>query len=193
MVHLPFFLQNAGLRKVKVAQQLSAKLKNTIHFWHDNEDQNVRRTSIDSDDGTNARSITKLKKKKRSTSESVDNSISSNLHKITSGTSPLETNKMLLTDDYFSDVNPRSMRRLMNVIYVMGRLLKAFSIDFSWHHLSSWTNITEQWPYRTSWIINYVEESEEKLDNELSLKSLYDKIKMVIPKRNADVAFTEMD
>ena len=31
---------------------------------------------------------------------------------------------MFLTDDYFSDVNPRSMRRLMNVIYVMGRLLK---------------------------------------------------------------------
>ena len=110
----------------------------------------------------------------------------------------------------------RSMRRLMNVIYVMGRLLKAFrhvnlatnlsapslpypvnsscfsfalfafplftycttkyqhengasdpssyrasvclsmapnllpllSIDFSWHHLSTWANITEQWPYR---------------------------------------------
>jgi len=40
--------------------------------------------------------------------------------------------KVLLTDDYFSDVNPRSMRRLMNVIYVTGRLLKAFQIDFNW-------------------------------------------------------------
>jgi len=193
MVHLPFFLQNAGLRKVKVAQQLSAKLKNTIHFWHDNEDQNVRRTSIDSDDGTNARSITKLKKKKRSTSESVDNSISSNLHKITSGTSPLETNKMLLTDDYFSDVNPRSMRRLMNVIYVMGRLLKAFSIDFSWHHLSSWANITEQWPYRTSWITLYVEACEDKLDDNVSLKHVYDKIKPVIPTQKEIEPLLEMD
>ncbi len=36
-----------------------------------------------------------------------------------------QVNRMFLTDDYFSDVNPRSMRRLMNVIYVMGRLLKA--------------------------------------------------------------------
>ena len=40
--------------------------------------------------------------------------------------------KVLLTDDYFSDVNPRSMRRLMNVIYVTGRLLKAFQIEFNW-------------------------------------------------------------
>ena len=37
---------------------------------------------------------------------------------------------MSLTDDYFSDVNIKTMRRLMNVIYVIGRLLKAFSIDF---------------------------------------------------------------
>ena len=76
--------------------------------------------------------------------------------------------KVLLTDDYFSDVNPRSMRRLMNVIYVTGRLLKAFQIDFNWlvkimvplillndilnkliktlfawrYHLASWVNIT---------------------------------------------------
>merc|ERR1719312_1442172 len=193
MVHLPFFLQNAGLRKVKTAQQLSAKLRSTIHFWHDSEDQNVRRTSIDSDDVPNSRSISKLKKKKRSTSESMDNSISSNLHKVSQAHSPLETNKMLLTDDYFSDVNPRSMRRLMNVIYVMGRLLKAFSIDFSWHHLSSWANITEQWPYRTSWITLYVESCEDKLDDSVSLKQVYDKIKPVIPTQKEIEPLLEMD
>ena len=55
---------------------------------------------------------------------------------------------MFLSDDYFSDVNPRSMRRLMNVIYVMGRLLKAFMVEFNWHQLAVWINITEQWPYR---------------------------------------------
>jgi hypothetical protein len=37
---------------------------------------------------------------------------------------PGEVNRMLLTDDYFGDVTPRSMRRLMNIIYVTGRLLK---------------------------------------------------------------------
>ncbi len=29
---------------------------------------------------------------------------------------------------------------------------KAFNIDFNWHHLATWTNITEQWPLRTTWI-----------------------------------------
>ena len=41
-----------------------------------------------------------------------------------------ELTSVSLTDDYFSDVNVKSVRRLMNVIYVMGRLMKAFNIDF---------------------------------------------------------------
>lgn len=52
-------------------------------------------------------------------SESVASSIGSNLNRI-GGAQDLT--KMLLTDDYFSDVNPRSMRRLMNVVYVTGEL-----------------------------------------------------------------------
>lgn len=50
-------------------------------------------------------------------SESIASSIGSNLNRL-GGAQDL--NKMLLTDDYFSDVNPRSMRRLMNVVYVTG-------------------------------------------------------------------------
>jgi len=193
MVHLPFFLQNAGLRKVKIAQQLASKQKMS-HSWHEVEDPALfRRTSIESDDIPLSRSISKLKRRKRMNSESVENSIASNLHKISSGQSPLELNKMFLTDDYFSDVNPRSMRRLMNVIYVMGRLLKAFSIDFSWHHLSSWANITEQWPYRTSWITLYVETCEDNLDDNFSLKQVYDKVKPMIPTQKEMEPMLEMD
>ena len=66
-------------------------------------------------------------------SESVSSSIGSNLHdrmgqgsSAVGGGGPHDLTKVLLTDDYFSDANPRSMRRLMNVLYVMGRLLKAF-------------------------------------------------------------------
>merc|ERR1719347_1710371 len=46
MVHLPFFLQNAGLRKVKMAQQVANKLKMS-HSWVENEDSS-RKFSIDS-------------------------------------------------------------------------------------------------------------------------------------------------
>jgi len=198
MVHLPFFLQNAGLRKVKVAQQLSSKQK-MAHSWMETEEKetrDTRRFSIESDDVQVpvSRTMSKLKlnrKKKTSYTESVDNSIASNLNKL--GQSPLELNKMFLTDDYFSDVNPRSMRRLMNVIYVMGRLLKAFSIEFSWHHLSSWANITEQWPYRTSWITLYAETCEDKLDDSVSLKQVYDKVKPVIPTQKELEPLLEMD
>lgn len=55
-------------------------------------------------------------------SESVASSIGSNLNKI-GGAQDLT--KMLLTDDYFSDVNPRSMRRLMNVVYITGTVFAA--------------------------------------------------------------------
>ena len=51
-------------------------------------------------------------------SESIASSLGSNLNRI-GGAHDLT--KMLLTDDYFSDVNPRSMRRLMNVVYITGK------------------------------------------------------------------------
>ena len=50
-------------------------------------------------------------------SESLASSIS-NLHRMVTGAQDLT--KVLLTDDYFSDVNPRSMRRLMNIVYITG-------------------------------------------------------------------------
>ncbi|KAF0313999.1 Kinase D-interacting substrate B [Amphibalanus amphitrite] len=104
---------------------------------------------------------------------------------LVTGTSDL--NRVLLTDDYFSDVNPRSMRRLMNVIYISGRLVKAFHIDFNWYHLASWINITEQWPYHTTWMILYFEFNESKLEDRMSLYELYTRIRVHIPSsREAD-------
>lgn len=60
-------------------------------------------------------------------------------------------------------------------MHIVGRLLKAFNIDFNWYHLSSWVNITEQWPYRTSWIIMYYEMHENEFEELLPLKSVYEK------------------
>ena len=146
------------------------------------------------------------KKKKLSSCESAANSLTSNLNRVGMGQGPLDMNKMFLTDDYFSDVNPRSMRRLMNVIYVMGRLLKAFNIDFNWHHLASWANITEQWPYRTSWLTLYVD-CEEKLEDSLPLSQVtigihphnddwpqvYDRVRPAIPTQKEMEPLLEMD
>ncbi|ERL90464.1 hypothetical protein D910_07813 [Dendroctonus ponderosae] len=123
-------------------------------------------------------------------SDSVASSIGSNLNRI-GGAQDLT--KMLLTDDYFSDVNPRSMRRLMNVVYVTGRLLKAFQIDFNWYRLASWINITEQWPFRTSWIIYHYDLYEDQLEDSTPLKSIYDKIRPLIPSIKDSEPLLELD
>ncbi|XP_058810678.1 kinase D-interacting substrate of 220 kDa B-like [Phymastichus coffea] len=194
MVHLPFYLQNSGLRKVKIAQQtaLHSTKKAT---WNEAEESvnyattnpvhrsvSNRRLSTESSVMMNSNEKLKPPSRKNSRklklSESIASSIGSNLNRL-GGAQDL--NKMLLTDDYFSDVNPRSMRRLLNVVYVTGRLLKAFQIDFNWYHLASWINITEQWPFRTSWMILYYDSCEDNLDDSMSLKSLYDKVRPQIP------------
>lgn len=131
MVHLPFYLQNSGLRKVKVAQQTAQHSRKTA--WTEAEESvNYTATSTMHHSVSNRRLSTesgimnsneKLKPQSRKgsrklrLSESIASSIGSNLNRL-GGAQDL--NKMLLTDDYFSDVNPRSMRRLMNVVYVTG-------------------------------------------------------------------------
>ncbi|RLU26571.1 hypothetical protein DMN91_000367 [Ooceraea biroi] len=204
MVHLPFYLQNSGLRKVKVAQQTAQYYKKTA--WTEAEESvtytasNTMHHSVSnrrlSTESAIMNSNEKLKPQARKgsrklrLSESIASSIGSNLNRL-GGAQDL--NKMLLTDDYFSDVNPRSMRRLMNVVYVTGRLLKAFQIDFNWYHLASWINITEQWPFRTSWLILHYDMYEENLEDNMSLKSLYDKVRPQIPVLKEVQPLLEMD
>ncbi|XP_026671715.1 kinase D-interacting substrate of 220 kDa B isoform X3 [Ceratina calcarata] len=204
MVHLPFYLQNSGLRKVKVAQQTAQHSRKTT--WTEAEESvNYTTSSTMHHSVSNRRlstesgimnSTEKLKPQSRKgsrklrLSESIASSIGSNLNRL-GGAQDL--NKMLLTDDYFSDVNPRSMRRLMNVVYVTGRLLKAFQIDFNWYHLASWINITEQWPFRTSWLILHYDMYEDSLDDSMSLKSLYDKLRPQIPVLKEVQPLLEMD
>lgn len=55
------------------------------------------------------------------------------------------------------------------------RLLKAFQIDFSWYRLSSWINLTEQWPLRASMIVLEHDSSGVEVDDNVSLQSLYEK------------------
>uniref|UniRef100_A0AAR5PQA6 KAP NTPase domain-containing protein n=1 Tax=Dendroctonus ponderosae TaxID=77166 RepID=A0AAR5PQA6_DENPD len=207
MVHLPFYLQNSGLRKVKVAQQTSAahrKAQGSAGGWSEN-DENLNTFLARSSSNrrlSNENTLVSASKenlkyagarkgsRKLKLSDSVASSIGSNLNRI-GGAQDLT--KMLLTDDYFSDVNPRSMRRLMNVVYVTGRLLKAFQIDFNWYRLASWINITEQWPFRTSWIIYHYDLYEDQLEDSTPLKSIYDKIRPLIPSIKDSEPLLELD
>lgn len=181
IVHLPFYLQNSGLRRVKAAQQAATQsAKRMTSYWNEEKEcaTSIRKASVSSLSIPDAFRKNRKGNHKLKASESMASSIS-NLHRMVAGAQDLT--KVLLMDDYFSDVNPRSMRRLMNIVYVTGRLLKAFNIDFNWYHLASWINITEQWPYRTSWMIMYYERYDAELEDSVPLRVIYEKVKPFIP------------
>ncbi|XP_047987988.1 kinase D-interacting substrate of 220 kDa B isoform X1 [Leguminivora glycinivorella] len=192
MVQLPFYLQNSALRRVKTAQQTAAKRIQAIATDDFSASMqrsvSARRLSSTSELMSSQERIKNQPTKELSAaaaararrlrpSESVASSVASGLHRAAPAATAADLGRVLLTDDYFSDVNPRSMRRLMNVLYVTGRLMKAFQIEFNWYQLASWVNLTEQWPFRTSWIIYHHETYEEHIDDSKSLKHIYEKVK----------------
>uniref|UniRef100_A0A146L198 Kinase D-interacting substrate n=1 Tax=Lygus hesperus TaxID=30085 RepID=A0A146L198_LYGHE len=196
MVQLPFYLQNSGLRKVKIAQKAAVGKKASMTAGFEGSTTDLGLPSDSGRRSSRGMMDEKLKipgkrsSRKLKLSESIASSLGSNLNRLGG---PHELTKMLLTDDYFSDVNPRTMKRLMNVVYITGRLLKAFQIDFNWYHLASWINITEQWPYRTSWMIFYHESTEDAIEDNMSLKALYDKVRAQIPSSKEMDPLVEFD
>lgn len=131
-VHLPIYLQNSGLRKVQRAQNTALLFKRN----EQSEDVPLLNHSASHRKLSNASEIMSSNEKLRApinlprnnskklrVSESIASSIGSNLHRLSAmPTGPIDLTKIVLTDDYFSDVNPRSMRRLMNVIYITGKM-----------------------------------------------------------------------
>ena len=98
--------------------------------------------------------------------------------------SAIDLTDQLIKSDYFSDVNPRNLRRLINIIAITGRLLRAYHIDFNWRILASWIYINEQWPYRCSWIVMHYEENEHIFPEETTLNEIYEQVKNHIPTIN---------
>ncbi|UJR25141.1 hypothetical protein I4U23_006500 [Adineta vaga] len=102
-------------------------------------------------------------------------------------TKPVTTSELtnhLLQSDYFLDINPRILQRLINIIGMTGRLLRANQVLFSWKRLGCWSYLVEQWPYRITWIIVFYEDHEQEYSEDSVLKTLYDKIKPYIPTAN---------
>ncbi|KPJ06146.1 Kinase D-interacting substrate of 220 kDa [Papilio machaon] len=203
MVQLPFYLQNSALRRVKTAQQTAAKRMQAIaaEDFSTSLQRSVsaRRLSSTSELMSSQERIkgqvgqaskeSAARARRLRPSESLASSVASGLHRAPA----TDLGRVLLTDDYFSDVNPRSMRRLQNVLYITGRLLKAFQIEFTWSQLASWVNLTEQWPYRTSWIIYHHETFEEHIDDTTPLKHIFEKVKPSLSSAHEAGTLTELD
>ena len=185
IVHLPFYLQNSQLRRVRIAQQtmiksINQEIKSSTTSLVDAITQAPMSYGESYKFGSTGSTYQKSKAKKSASLLKSADSIVSLYGNSSSAVGDVPT-KVLLTDDYFSDVNPKSMRRIMNIVYIQGRLLKAFNLDFSWHKLTTWVNITEQWPLRASSLIVFYELYETKYnDDNIPLKMIYDKVCVVL-------------
>ncbi|MGH0149470.1 UNVERIFIED_CONTAM: hypothetical protein FKN15_046246 [Acipenser sinensis] len=172
IVHLPVFLNSRGLssaKKLLVAAPTNGDVTNS-EGWHEDTDRKLSQhslgelTKIGSKTALNRRDTYRRRQMQRTVTRQMS----------------FDLTKLLVTEDWFSDISPQTMRRLLNIVSVTGRLLRANQITFNWDRLASWINITEQWPYRTSWLILFLEET-EGVPEHATLKTIYERISKNIP------------
>ncbi|XP_042789668.1 kinase D-interacting substrate of 220 kDa isoform X7 [Panthera leo] len=169
IVHLPVFLNSRGLsnaRKFLVTSTTNGDIPcpDTAGIQED-ADRRVSQNSLG--EMTKLGSKTALNRRDTYRRRQMQRTITRQMS--------FDLTKLLVTEDWFSDISPQTMRRLLNIVSVTGRLLRANQISFNWDRLASWINLTEQWPYRTSWLILYLEET-EGIPDQMTLKTIYESL-----------------
>uniref|UniRef100_A0A1I8BLY7 ANK_REP_REGION domain-containing protein n=1 Tax=Meloidogyne hapla TaxID=6305 RepID=A0A1I8BLY7_MELHA len=76
--------------------------------------------------------------------------------------------------DLFANINPRTLRRIVNSIALTGRLLRVFEVEFNWWQVYAWVSLIEQWPWRMCWLIDVACSLQ---DDSLLLYELYCQLK----------------
>uniref|UniRef100_A0AAQ5ZFK0 KAP NTPase domain-containing protein n=1 Tax=Amphiprion ocellaris TaxID=80972 RepID=A0AAQ5ZFK0_AMPOC len=173
IVHLPVFLNSRGLssaRKMCAAAPANGDTTNTEAGWHEELDRKLSQHSLG--ELTKFGSKTALNRRDTYRRRQVQRSVTRQMS--------FDLTKLMVTEDWFSDISPQTMRRLLNIVSVTGRLLRANQISFNWDRLASWINLTEQWPYRTSWLILYLEET-DGVPDQATLKTIYERVSKNIP------------
>ncbi|XP_061551611.1 kinase D-interacting substrate of 220 kDa B isoform X2 [Phycodurus eques] len=173
IVHLPVFLNSRGLstaRKLCMAAPSNGDGL-AAEGWNEDVDRKMSQNSLAPDqakfgskNALNRRDTYRRRQMQRTITRQMS----------------FDLTKLLVTEDWFSDISPQTMRRLLNIVSITGRLLRANQIIFNWDRLASWINLTEEWPYRTSWIILFLEES-DGVSDQVSLKTIYERLSKNIP------------
>ncbi|XP_023680586.1 kinase D-interacting substrate of 220 kDa B isoform X2 [Paramormyrops kingsleyae] len=175
IVHLPVFLNSRGLSSArKMCAPASAPANGDAatnpEGWHEELDRKLSQHSLG--ELTKVGSKTTLNRRDTYRRRQIQRSVTRQMS--------FDLTKLLVTEDWFSDISPQTMRRVLNIVSVTGRLLRANQITFSWDRLASWINLTEQWPYRTSWLILFLEET-DGIPDQAALKTIYERISKNIP------------
>uniref|UniRef100_A0A674F5X1 Kinase D interacting substrate 220 n=1 Tax=Salmo trutta TaxID=8032 RepID=A0A674F5X1_SALTR len=168
IVHLPVFLNSRGLsttRKLCVADPTpNGDLAGLQECTHTHTQNLGDQAKFGSKTALNRRDTYRRRQIQRTVTRQMS----------------FDLTKLLVTEDWFSDISPQTMRRLLNIVSVTGRLLRANHIIFNWDRLASWINMTEEWPYRTSWLILFLEET-DGISDQVTLKTIYERISKNIP------------
>ncbi|XP_073712184.1 kinase D-interacting substrate of 220 kDa B isoform X2 [Misgurnus anguillicaudatus] len=173
IVHLPVFLNSRGLSSAKKMCALAPANGETVNSeggWHEELDRKLSQNSLG--EQTKFGSKTTLNRRDTYRRRQMQRSVTRQMS--------FDLTKLLVTEDWFSDISPQTLRRLLNIVSVTGRLLRANQISFNWDRLASWINLTEQWPYRTSWLMLYLEET-DGIPDQTTLKTIYERISKNIP------------
>nr|XP_046268231.1 kinase D-interacting substrate of 220 kDa B isoform X2 [Scatophagus argus] len=173
IVHLPVFLNSRGLSTAKKLCMVTPTNGEALpaEGWPEDMDRKLSQTSLGQDpakfgsrNALNRRDTYRRRQMQRTITRQMS----------------FDLTKLLVTEDWFSDISPQTMRRLLNIVSITGRLLRANQIIFNWDRLASWINLTEEWPYRTSWIILFLEET-DGVSDQVTLKTIYERISKNIP------------
>ncbi|XP_055005104.1 kinase D-interacting substrate of 220 kDa B-like isoform X2 [Boleophthalmus pectinirostris] len=191
-VHLPVFLHSRGLCPARRQAQAPppppangeaepASQRQTLSEagWHEELDRKLSQTSL-----ADLKFGSKTTLNRRDTSRRRQRSVTRQMS--------LDLTKLMLAEDWFNDISPQSMRRLLNIVSLTGRLLRANQISFQWDRLASWISLTEQWPYRSSWILLHLEESTD-IHDQASLRAIYERVCKLIPSSKDVEPLLEID
>ncbi|XP_066532468.1 kinase D-interacting substrate of 220 kDa B isoform X2 [Hoplias malabaricus] len=172
IVHLPVFLNSRGLSSAKKMCAPAPANGDTGNpeGWHEELDRKLSQHSLS--EAAKLGSKTTLNRRDTYRRRQMQRSVTRQMS--------FDLTKLMVTEDWFSDISPQTMRRLLNIVSVTGRLLRANQISFNWDRLASWINLTEQWPYRTSWLILYLEET-DGIPDQATLKTIYERLSKNIP------------
>uniref|UniRef100_A0A8B9J3Y6 KAP NTPase domain-containing protein n=1 Tax=Astyanax mexicanus TaxID=7994 RepID=A0A8B9J3Y6_ASTMX len=171
IVHLPVFLNSRGLSSAK-KMCAPAPCYLTKGLFSSNRELDRKLSQHSLSEAAKLGSKTALNRRDTYRRRQMQRSVTRQMS--------FDLTKLLVTEDWFSDISPQTMRRLLNIVSVTGRLLRANQISFNWDRLASWINLTEQWPYRTSWLILYLEET-DGIPDQATLKTIYERISKNIP------------
>ncbi|XP_028250574.1 kinase D-interacting substrate of 220 kDa B isoform X2 [Parambassis ranga] len=173
IVHLPVFLNSRGLSTAKKLCMAAPTNGEALpaEGWHEDVDKKMSQNSL-AQDQVKFGSRTALNRRDTYRRRHMQRTITRQMS--------FDLTKLLVTEDWFCDISPQTMRRLLNIVSITGRLLRANQIIFNWDRLASWIYLTEEWPYRTSWIILYLEEA-EGVSDQVTLKTIYERISKNIP------------